>query len=110
VWGGVEIMSDYPTNSQLRKIEKWDFSTTIKLFALLNFLDALWRYGDVGYYELKGKTVLRLRLSTAGWSGNESIIQSLKVNMFWGCFWERSKRGGHYWFEINLKTFFPKDK
>lgn len=103
-------MSDYPTDSELEKIEKWDFSTPEKLLSLLDYLKECWQYGDVGYYELRGKNVLLLRLSTAGWSGNESLIESLErnVNLFWACFWEKSKRGGHYYFKINLKTFYPK--
>ena len=64
-------------------------------------------YGDCGYFELKGKNVLRLRLSSAGWSGNEDRIEALTQNMFWTCFWEKSMRGGHHYFKINLKKFFP---
>lgn len=96
---------DYPTSAELKKIRNWDIDTPEKLFALLDYFETRWQYGD---YELKGKNVLQLCLSTYGWSGNEDLIDALKKNLFWTCFWQKSLRGGHYFFKINLKTFYPK--
>jgi hypothetical protein len=39
--------------------------------------------------------------ATPGWSGNESIIKSMKKNeMMWFLNWVQSKGGGHYIFEL----------
>lgn len=105
-------MKDYPTNAELKKIRNWKIDTPGKLMALLDFLKERWQYGNCGYYELKGKKILQLRLSTAGWSENEDMIDALQKNdwFFWGLFWQKSKRGGHYFFKIDLKTFYPKMK
>jgi len=38
-------------------------------------------------------------LHTGGWSGNEEIIRAMQDNrVWWGMFWESSRRGGHYEF------------
>lgn len=102
-------MGSYPTKSELRKLKDWNFSKRDNMFAFLKYLKDCWHYADCGYYELKGKNVLRLRLSTAGWSGNEDRMDALIKNfIFWGVFWQKSERGGHYFFKIDLKTFYPK--
>jgi hypothetical protein len=101
--------NEYPTKQELNRLEKWDFSTSKRLFALLDYLKSNWHYGGMGYYNLMGKNVLRLRLSTAGWSGNEDRIDALAKNLFWTVFWEKSVRGGHHFFKINLKTFCLKE-
>jgi hypothetical protein len=100
-------MSEYPNEDDLNAIRTWDIITIGGLRSLLDFLSSQWMYGDSGYFELKGKNVLKLRLSTAGWSGNEDRINALSDNIFWMMFWEKSLRGGHHYFKINLKTFFP---
>lgn len=46
--------------------------------------------------------VLHLELHTAGWSGNEDIINALLENrMFTALWYKQWKTGGHYWFELN---------
>lgn len=45
-------------------------------------------------------TVVRFHFSTGGWSGHEEMIEELKRTWFWTMFWESSRRGGHYVFEI----------
>ena len=99
---------DYPTKNELRKIRNWDIDTPEKLMALLDYLKERWENADCGFYELKGKNILRLRLSRAGSSGNQELIGALKMNLFWICFWQKSERGGHHFFKINLKEFYPK--
>jgi len=55
-----------------------------------------WKYADDGYWEEDG---LKYTLHTAGWSGNEDIINAMRKNyIFWVLYWEQSNRGGHYIF------------
>jgi hypothetical protein len=42
----------------------------------------------------------KLELHTGGWSGNEEIISVLQNSMFWVMYWQKSERGGHYYFEL----------
>lgn len=67
-------------------------------------IEKLWCYANIGFI-LKGKRKLRLELHTQGWSGNESIVNALQKTMFWFMFWQKSVRGGHYYFKIDLKLF-----
>ena len=87
----------YPTEEELEKIKKWDFKDPI---GLLNYVERLWSYPD--RFVLTGKRVLRLYLSTGGWSGNESVVGALRQNLFWYFYWQKSQRGGHYWFKIKI--------
>lgn len=109
----------YPSEESLEFIEKWDLIDTShkKVHALLDFVEELWKYHDrfcwyKSLYRKPYKLVKpdgtpdktkyrKLYLSTGGWSGNESIIASLRGNfIFWTMCWEKSVRGGHYWFII----------
>lgn len=109
----------YPSDKSLEAIKNWDLidNSHRKVHALLGFVEALWQYPDrfcwykslyrKPYKVMKSdgtpdKTKYRkLYLSTGGWSGNESIIYSLQKNfLFWAMYWEKSIRGGHYWFII----------
>lgn len=96
----------YPDNKELRKIEKWDYKD---IFNLIQFVKERWAYADWGWKEFWGKDgtmgkyfVFNLHISTAGWSGNESLINSLLKNtMFSVLAYTSWRRGGHYTFEIN---------
>lgn len=98
----------YPTEDQLVRIETWEIKPTNmkdkdSLDNLLKYVDALWNYQDIS---LKGN---KFSLHTSGWSGNEDIIEALKKNrFFWMFFWERSDRGGHYYFVV--PEHIPDDK
>jgi len=83
----------YPEERELKKIEEWDYHD---FNGLMEYAEDLWKYPQ---YWKKGRKYYRI--STGGWSGNESIIAALIQNrMFWGMCWVSSKRGGHYVFEI----------
>ena len=85
----------YPDEEELKKIAEWDYCD---FHGLMDYVKERWKYADCGYWK-KGRKYYRI--STGGWSGNESIISALMENtMFWAVFWESSKRGGHYNFEI----------
>jgi len=94
----------YPTEEFLTSIEIWrDRPYT----DLLDWIKPYWRYSDFGYWTQQEeinqhkRLVTAYRLSTGGWSGNESIIRALQDNhIFWSICWVSSHRGGHYVFEV----------
>jgi hypothetical protein len=99
-------MSEYPTESQLSDIEHWDIIAG-GVMGLLCKLQEAWHWPEWGY-KLTGKRTLKLELHTGGWSCNEEIIDALQKNpMFWGAFWQKSLKGGHYYFRIG-KSFIEK--
>ena len=88
----------YPTEETIMRIERWNGKNVVDF---VEFIKEVWHWLDWGF-ELKGKRVLRLELHTGGWSGNEDIICALSNNIFWMMYWEKSTRGGHYYFKIKL--------
>ena len=106
----------YPLERQLKKIENFDVMKSpdhpLKLF---HYIRTIWHWPDWGYYEHWGfnfirKKVFKIECHTGGWSGNECIIQALEKNKWvWAFFWEKSVRGGHFYFEID-KSYFKKEK
>ena len=107
----VSLMNDdlldddgYPTDSALEIIKLWHWSDAEGWF---KFINSVWHLRSWGWHEGlekhdwdKDKEVYRYNISTAGWSGNESIIYAMKENdMLWHITWVQSRRGGHYIFE-----------
>jgi hypothetical protein len=90
-------MGDYPSETTLAVIKEWDILKQ-GLPELIFFIEDIWKYADSGYFT---KTKRRLILATAGWSGNEDIIEALQQNyIFWSLCWMKSERGGRYTFQI----------
>jgi hypothetical protein len=100
----------YPTEETLDKIEHWPISNAKDAEELMTFVSEIWWPGD-GYgwmrsahrhREYKGGTLRRYyKISTGGWSGNESLICAMEENrMFWMLTWLSSRRGGHYEFRV----------
>lgn len=100
----------YPTEQALEIVEKWHWDDAKGWF---KFIEGLWAYHDFGWKEkdephewkdhkqYKDKIVHRYYISTAGWSGNESIIHAMQRNdWMWHLNWVQSRRGGHYIFEL----------
>lgn len=95
----------YPTENALEAIEKWHWDDARGWF---KFIEDIWYFHDWGWREEdephswdKNKIVHRYYISTAGWSGNESIIRAMQNNsMMWHLNWVQSQRGGHYIFEL----------
>lgn len=82
----------YPTTAELRRLRNWAGS----LPEMIEYIRSLWWQPDWGFvYKYPS-----LELHTGGWSGNESIIGALEDTFFWYVFWEKSERGGHYWFKL----------
>jgi len=94
--------NDYPTEAELRRIREWRVDKK-SMFDFLGYIKSLWWCAERGFV-CKGKKVLKLELHTGGWSGNEDIIHALKENKshFWFFYWQKSVRGGHYYFRIPL--------
>lgn len=100
---------DYPTDAQLRRVRRWKIEQNSDFDALMTFVRSLWWSPEWGWSvdarrvrEYKsGPLQRRYRVSTGGWSGNESLIDALRRNfIFWAVCWRSSRRGGHYVFEV----------
>lgn len=95
----------YPDEAELEQIAQWSSDDHR---GLLGFVRDRWRYGSWGWEEAvidEGAfgPSWQYRMSTGGWSGNESLIEALQKNrMFWMFCWWSSRRGGHYEFRIRL--------
>jgi hypothetical protein len=104
----------YPNDDELAKVEKYSYEDGYK--GLVEYLLRIWSYGDGAVVIKEGRSrlfkrrVMKLELHTYGWSGNEDIIISLRKNyMFWSTSWQKSIRGGHYYFDIE-KCLYNKPK
>lgn len=93
-----DVLDDdgYPTDEFLNHVAAWDFRKGH---------DSLLQYAMKGhiYPNYRSRVVedgrAVWRISTGGWSGNESILAALQENrMFWMVCWQESRRGGHYVF------------
>lgn len=95
----------YPTKSALDVVRLWHWTDAKGWF---KFIESLWHLKSFGWSEgelpddWKNDTMTyQYHLSTAGWSGNESIIRAMQENdMMWHLNWVQSRRGGHYIFEL----------
>jgi len=94
--------SEYPSQKDLKYIKNYDLVKN-GIVGLVDFICDNWHYGDWGYKKRLTSKTLWLQLHTGGWSGNESIIGAMMENrVFWMFGWQKSLRGGHYWFKWNL--------
>lgn len=88
-------MADYPDAREIRTIIKWDIINDTPGF--LEFIKLIWWNSGWGYRMGRKK----LYLSTGGWSGNEDRIEAMMKNrLFWTFYWESTRRGGHYVFDL----------
>ena len=82
----------YPTKETLQAIREWESDW----HALFSFLAEAWEYPE--RWQRDGD---EYRISTGGWSGNESLIEALGENRIaWLICWQSSARGGHYVFKV----------
>ena len=99
----IEMDDDgYPTDESLDELLEVLNGKDIDL-AHEAFLDAItgkYPYAITGptTVDVRGKPTEVLQFHTQGWSGNESIIRTLKESRLWGYLFEREDRGGHYYF------------
>lgn len=95
----------YPTEEELKKIQEWDYKND-GFFSLAEYVCNLWHFEDMAILKGWAKDELgheyrELRLATAGWSGNESIIRALMMNNMFQLFcWQSSHRGGLHIFHV----------
>ena len=96
----------YPTETALEVIELWHWDDISGWFAFIKELwymrDWGWSTAEVPHSHRSEKIMLTKEhsCSTAGWSGNESIIRAMQNNhTMWHLNWVSSRRGGHYVFQ-----------
>lgn len=96
-------MSDYPSASELHKIRNWNGTFR----ELWEYVASLWSYPEWGVVEDFNGEVYKLELHTAGWSGNEDIIEAFRKSkcMFFYMYHTKWERGGHYYFEVYPNTW-----
>ena len=94
----------YPSDHALDLIEAWPWTDPKGWF---EFINSIWHLKSWGWKEgpaideITGKQTYCYYISTAGWSGNESIIHAMEKNdTLWHFTWVQSRKGGHYIFEI----------
>lgn len=72
----------YPTEDALKAIELWDWETNGGSKGWFEFIKGIWAYNNYwweGECEHKnGEKYYGYAISTAGWSGNESIIYAIE--------------------------------
>ena len=96
--------NNYPDEKSLEEIKTWDLLS----HGVDDFLDLI---EDNTYWadrqtERSGKNVIHYVYHTGGWSGNEDVIQAMRQNyLFWAISWEKSTRGGHYYFKIKRSNY-----
>lgn len=84
----------YPTDRTLEEVEHWPIERGFD--RLLAFVQRAWRYEP--YFH---RTQRRYYVSTAGWSGNESLMGALGRNyIFWAVCFIQERKGGHFIFEV----------
>ena len=97
----------YPTEEALAKIASWNYEDPKGWFAFVKEIWYLRSWGWTETDELNSfkRPVRMYHISTAGWSGNESIISAMRDNaMMWDYHWLSSKRGGHYKFDVEEES------
>lgn len=92
------MYNDDMPEEDLKLIEQWELlpNATSRMHELFDFIKPYWE----GYGVMKRKGN-KYYLATGGWSGNEAIISALAHNrLFWSITWQKSERGGAYWFTV----------
>lgn len=88
----------YPTDEVLGVVRSWagPFRALVEVVVAPVFE----RFGTVRVEPSGG--VVRVFLSTGGWSGCEEVIAELQGTALWVISWESSRRGGHYELAVPL--------
>lgn len=91
----------YPTEETERLVREFEGDAR----ELLASLREVWMHptywDEEDGVDILDRPVHRYHVSTAGWSGNESLIEALRDHwIFWMRFWVEERVGGHFIFEI----------
>ena len=96
--------NNYPDEESLKQVKDWDVLTK-GVDGLLDLIEENTNWADRQIHR-EGKSVIRYDYHTGGWSGNEDVIEAMMHNfLFWSLSWEKSTRGGHYYFKIRKKQY-----
>ena len=92
----------YPTEETERLVREFEGDAR----ELLASLREVWMHptywDEEEGVDILDRPVHRYHVSTAGWSGNESLIDALRNHwIFWMRFWVEERVGGHFIFEIS---------
>lgn len=95
-------MSEYPDDDALARIRMWEFTDAQPFESFMAYIKSVGQYWPDESFGWREEPLTRTyHVSTGGWSGNESIIQSMRQNaVFWLLCWESSRRGGHFVFTL----------
>ena len=99
-------VNGYPDEASLKAIKEWDILKQ-GTDGLLELVRENTNWADRQIH-ITGKRVIRFEYHTGGWSGNEDVIGALQENFFWFLFWQKSTRGGHYYFRIEHPEWYGK--
>lgn len=84
----------YPTDATIAIIATWSVDD---LHGWFEYVRRSLRWAERQFR----RTADGYKISTGGWSGNESIISAMLANaVCWGMTWESSARGGHHTFDV----------
>jgi hypothetical protein len=92
-------MSDYPTAEDLEILKKLGHQVAPMPAELIGHLKEIWWNADTTMKYTQEGDSWTLELHTGGWSGNEEIYDALSGTLFYFMYWQKSTRGGHYYFE-----------
>ena len=99
----------YPDKASLKRIREWDIWKQ-GIVELLDLITENTQWADRQIRLITGEGVILFEYHTGGWSGNEDVISVLAQTTFWFMFWQKSIRGGHYYFEIEHPEWYGKLK
>jgi len=95
----------YPDEASLKAIKEWDFMEQ-GISGLLKLIEENTNWADRQIH-ITGKNPVLFEYHTGGWSGNEDVIEALRGNLlFWPFFWQKSTRGGHFYFKIEHPEWY----
>lgn len=98
----------YPTDETLETIATWDDFSSDGYREWIEYVKLAWYWNDLVFVGESENLMIRqinemlkrgykvTKLSTGGWSGNESIIRAMKKNVFWMTKFLNHRAGGHY--------------
>jgi hypothetical protein len=84
---------DYPSEETIAAIKGWRESDGP---GLITFLREHWTFPD--YFSVDDGIAY---MSTAGWSGNEEMVEAIPA-MWWSLHWRASQWGGHHILRLDL--------